>query len=374
MSASSYLKELASMLGLCYVEKVKPFDSKKDPMLAIRYAAGSIIGARGGFLTVLSLISSGHDTQLCILIRYPKVLDVNTLSAAVQDAFRVTKFQLSKKAKVGADCLTLNWRYAIKKPGKEDVVRAVDEVIAALSTYVPPFSGKCEECSQVSAGGIMLLNGVPCYLCTSCQQRISDVKQREAEEYAKRDMGFARAFALATGAALLCAFALSWVYYFFDNKGQLPIKAIVIFPVFIGLVAALVFAKTATRIDVKKQGVPLFVLCFVLSFAATVGYSVLLPSRAVHLSSLWFIYVRFAKFWISYHLRGEGILFVLGYVLSGVCCVGLVNLKTAVTLQNAVRFEEPGCYRWGDFSHDVVQQGLPSVGRRKLLRNCSHVV
>ncbi len=40
MRAAVYLKELASALELTYVEKAKPFESKKDPMLARRQHHG----------------------------------------------------------------------------------------------------------------------------------------------------------------------------------------------------------------------------------------------------------------------------------------------------------------------------------------------
>lgn len=325
MSAASYLKELASLLDLHYVEKVKPFESKKDPMVAINYRAGSIIGNRGGFLTVLSLIAVGNNSRLCILIRYPKVAETIALSAPVKQAFHESTLRLGKKAKIENDCVTLNWGYSIKKPNKEEVVRTVDDVIAALNIHVQAFSGKCEECSQTSAGGIMLRNGLPCYLCQSCQLRITADKELEAEEYSKRETGFIGAFTLATGAALLCAFALSWIYYFFDDKGSLPIKAIVIFPCLIGVVAGMIFAKTATRIDIWKQAVPMFLLCFVLSFAATVGYSVLRRPHAGSFQVLWATYMRFAVLWFNFHLHAKGLMYVLGYVLSGVCCVGIVK-------------------------------------------------
>lgn len=323
MSVSGYLKELASSLDLSYVEKIKPFEAYKDPLQSMSHVAGSIVGERRGFLIVLSLISTGHGRQVCILIRYPKILDVDAVSRAAREAFQVTRFQLTKKSEVTADSLMLHWNYTVKRPAVENVARAVDQVIGALTMHVNPFSNRCEECAHASEG-ILLVNGIPRYLCPECRRRLSEERQRQAEAYRQRDTGFVRAFLLAGSATVTSAIGLSWLYYFLDDGGGVPVKAVLIVPGIIGVVAGLVFAKTAGRIQIWTQGLPLFLLCFAGSFGAAVAYSAHVRPAAA-LVPLWVVYLGLAKSWVGLHLQGKGFLFVLGHLLSGVCCVGVVH-------------------------------------------------
>ena len=111
-----------------------------------------------------------------------------------------------KTIKVQNDKLVFSWPYTLKKPSSESVVALIDTVIGVVRQFVPAHDGKCDDCQSANVSNVTLVNNIPGFHCAACQARLSEAKEREAEEYANRKAHLLHGTLFGSAAAL--AFAL----------------------------------------------------------------------------------------------------------------------------------------------------------------------
>jgi hypothetical protein len=75
------------------------------------------------------------------------------------------------------------------------------------------FSGKCEKCDATSTPDLTLQNGVPMYLCSSCQQQTQTEMDRAAIDYEAITPNYPNGLVLGILAALLGGIAWGFVAY-----------------------------------------------------------------------------------------------------------------------------------------------------------------
>jgi hypothetical protein len=260
-----------------------------------------------------------------VLLRYRATGEDPLMLPSAKQAFEASKMLGSRSVKSKPGTLVLTWNYSLKKPATEEVIRLVDAVIAAIGAFVQPFDGKCETCGGSVGHGMVLMNDVPTYMCGTCQQHMIDQRRLEAEAYAARDVQFVKGFLAAVVAAGVMAFAVAWFYIWIDKDGMLPIKAMLLFPAFVGLPAGWVFGKTVGRISFRAQAVPLFLLGTIGGFAAFTGYVAMYWARVYGLHVGVPLLKEVAASVVKMHFHGESLWAAGGYLISGLACVGVVK-------------------------------------------------
>ena len=199
---ASYLTELSLRAGLQYFPTLLTFKTDTQS------SKGAGLGTRAGFPTAVGMVSVHNNRSVAVMVCYRKQADIRQLEAAIKTLPDFTGFAGRKTVKVQNDKLVFSWPYTLKKPSSEAVVALIDTVIGVIRQFVPAHDGKCDDCQSANVGNVTLVNNIPGFHCAACQARLSEAKEREAEEYAKRRARLLHGTLFGTAAAL--AFALAW--------------------------------------------------------------------------------------------------------------------------------------------------------------------
>jgi hypothetical protein len=205
MNVATYMSQLAQQVGGIYVPKCPTFKE-----VCPTAAKGAVFGARKGYLMALALTQAGRTSGFAMLVRYPRAPIAPPLQEALKNQPGFSSFFGKKNVKVTVDGIWVSWTYALTKPKVEEVARLLDAVIEEVSKVVPPFNGKCEDCSAADAREITLMNGMPGYHCLACQMRTAEAKQREADEYKARDANYFLGVIAGLAAAAVAGSAWGW--------------------------------------------------------------------------------------------------------------------------------------------------------------------
>ena len=151
--------------------------------------------------------------MITVLLRFGKLDEPEALKAAVEQNAALAGKKQGKLAAVGADFLRWEWKYSLTKPKAEDVARLAGALHEAIKPLAPRFNGRCEKCHSASTSDLTLLNGLPMYICSGCQQRIHQELDQAAMNYAALQPNYVNGTALGGLAAALGAVAWGVVAY-----------------------------------------------------------------------------------------------------------------------------------------------------------------
>ncbi len=243
---------------------------------------GTIVGERSGFVIGISLCNAGNHKILTILLRYPAISDISALRNALKKNFR-SMFSFAKRVTVKNTHAEIRWTYSVRKPGLDDIAALIDQFVQALTMNARPFDGRCEDCGNVRTSELTLFNDIPGYHCSACQQRTISDRQQQSVEYGGKSMDFIWGFFWAAMTGIGCALVTGLGEYLFDEHGKLAWQVLIAFPVLTGMFVGFAFGKRVGRLDLRTQGVALFVLVLACNWLGEVCYGTLYLLRTYHI-------------------------------------------------------------------------------------------
>lgn len=290
MNEKDYLQQIASLTGLQYFPNQGPWGRK----------SGSVIGFRDGYVTAIGFNRSGNAANVVILIRFKSVSDPVALKASLADSPALPKKKSGKLADTGPHFVRWEWKYSFAKPNAEQVAKLADGLREALKTLATGFDGHCENCGSASTSSLTLMNGLPSYICPSCQQKIQQELDQAAMNYQAIEPNYPNGLALGVGAALVGAIAWGGVAY--------AINYIFLYgAILIGyLVAAAVIKGTRKVTRFGQVVIPILTVASVLSGDAIFYTLAVMRSQKIPFSMALFQDV-LANMW-KIELNGNGVL------------------------------------------------------------------
>jgi hypothetical protein len=202
MNEKDYVQQIATLSGLQYFPAKGPWGRK----------SGCAIGQRDGYITVIGLKKTGRATVLGILLRFKEIAQPELLKAALADGPNLPKKQ-GKLADSGKNFVRWEWKYSLSKPKAEEVVKLVDALREALRPVAQGFDGRCEYCNSTSASSLTLIDNVPGYICSSCQEKARQEKDQAAMEYERIEPNYPNGLALGIVAAVAGGIAWGGIAY-----------------------------------------------------------------------------------------------------------------------------------------------------------------
>lgn len=203
MNENDYLQQVASLTGLQHFPNQGPWGRK----------SGSVIGARDGYITTIGFERSGNAAKVVVLLRFKKVAEPESLKTSLKESPALVEKMPGKLAAVEADFLRWEWKYSFTKPKAEEVAKLADALREALKPLAPGFDGRCEHCGSSSTSSLTLMNGLPSYICSGCQQKIHQELDQTAMNYEAIEPNYPNGLALGIGAALIGGIAWGGVAY-----------------------------------------------------------------------------------------------------------------------------------------------------------------
>jgi hypothetical protein len=211
MNENAYLDQVASLAGLRHCPRQGPWGRK----------SGSVIGAQDGYVTLIGFNRTQKKSQVVILLRFKKTDQPDMLKVAIAQSEPGALKKRGKLAAVGSDFLRWEWKYSFTKPKAGDVVQLSNALRAAISPAVAGFDGRCEKCHRNSVSELTLMNGLPLYTCSGCQDTIRQEQNQAAENYELLKANYPNGFVLGIGAAVLggivwgvVAYALNYAFLY----------------------------------------------------------------------------------------------------------------------------------------------------------------
>jgi hypothetical protein len=203
MKETAYLDQIAILAGLRHYPRQGPWRRK----------SGSVIGSRDGYVTIVGFNQVQRQAKIVVLLRFRRTEQPEMLKAAVAQSEAGTIRKQGKLAAVGNDFIRWEWNYSFTKPKAEDVVQLSNTLRGAIATVVTGFDGHCEKCQRTSVSELTLLDGLPLYICTACQEAMRAEKNRAAADYESLRANYPNGIALGIGAAILGGVAWGVVAY-----------------------------------------------------------------------------------------------------------------------------------------------------------------
>lgn len=203
MNESTYLTQVASLAGLRHYPRQGPWGRK----------SGTAIGVHEGYVTVIGFNRTGNQARVVVIVRFKRLEQPEILKTVEPQVVALTGKKQGKLAAVGSDFLRWEWKYSISKPKAEHVTGLVDKLREAIKPLVPGFDGRCEKCQFTSTSELTLLNGLPMYICSACQQKVRQELDQAATNYEALQPNHPNGIALGIGAALLGGAAWGLVAY-----------------------------------------------------------------------------------------------------------------------------------------------------------------
>jgi hypothetical protein len=118
-----------------------------------------------------------------------------------------------KLAAVGSDFVRWEWKYSFTKPKPEDVARLAEEFRAAIKPVTMGFDGRCEHCASSATPALTMMNGLPKYICASCQEKVRLELNQAANNYDAITPNYPNGLVLGVVAAAVGGLAWGLVAY-----------------------------------------------------------------------------------------------------------------------------------------------------------------
>jgi len=199
MHENDYLQQVANLTGLRHYPQQGPWGKK----------SGSVVGTRDNYVTAIGFRYNGQNASLVILLRFKRLEQPELVKSTLKGA----EIKKGKLGAVGNDFVRWEWKYSFSKPGAEEVAKLVEDLLTAIKTVTTPFDGRCEHCASTPMQSLTLLNGMPMFICVSCQERVRNELNQAAEKYEMLTPNYPNGLVLGLGAAALGGLAWGLVAY-----------------------------------------------------------------------------------------------------------------------------------------------------------------
>jgi hypothetical protein len=154
-----------------------------------------------------------RQSKIVVLLRFKKTEPPEVLKSALAQNQALAQMKRGKLVAVGSDFLRWEWKYSFLKPNPKEVAELSDALREAIRQIVPRFDGRCEKCQRSALSELTLMNGLPSYICSGCQEAIRQESNQAAANYESLQANYPNGLALGIGAALLGGLAWGVVAY-----------------------------------------------------------------------------------------------------------------------------------------------------------------
>ena len=199
MKENEYLQQVANLAGLRHYPQQGPWNKK----------SGSAVGTRDNYVTAIGFSYNGRAAHLVILLRFKELEQPEQVKSALKTA-RIKKGKLGA---VGSNFVRWEWKYSFTKPKAEEVAKLAEDLRAAIKPVTTPFDGRCEQCASTSTQSLTLLNGMPMFICATCQEKVRLELNQAAVNYEAITPNYPNGLVLGIAAAALGGLAWGLVAY-----------------------------------------------------------------------------------------------------------------------------------------------------------------
>jgi hypothetical protein len=199
MKENEYLQQVANLAGLRHYPQQGPWNKK----------SGSAVGTRDNYVTAVGFSQKGRAAVLVILLRCKKSDQPDQVKAALKSA----EIKKGKLGAIGSNFVRWEWTYAFAKPKAEEVAKLVEDLRTAIKPVTTPFDGRCEQCASTATNSLTLLNGMPMFICATCQEKVRHELNQAAVNYEAIAPNYPNGMVLGLGAAALGGLAWGLVAY-----------------------------------------------------------------------------------------------------------------------------------------------------------------
>ena len=199
MNENEYLQQVATLAGLRHYPQQGPWNKK----------SGSAVGTRDNYVTAIGFSHNGQAANLVILLRFKKLEQPEQVKAALKSA----GIKKGKLGEVGSNFVRWEWRYSFSKPKAEEVAKLVEDLRTAIKPVTTPFDGRCEQCASASTQSLTLLNGMPMFICATCQDKVRHELNQAAVTYEAIMPNYPNGLVLGLAAAAIGGLAWGLVAY-----------------------------------------------------------------------------------------------------------------------------------------------------------------
>src|SRR6266404_3995240 len=199
MNENEYLQQVATLASLRHYPQQGPWNKK----------SGSVVGTRDNYITAIGFSKNGQAAILVILLRFKKLENPELVKSALKSA----GIKKGKLGAVGNNFVRWEWKYSFAKPKAEEVVKLVEDLRTAIKPVTTAFDGRCEQCASTSTQPLTLLNGMPMFICATCQEKVRHELNQAAEKYEMITPNYPNGLVLGLGAAALGGLAWGLVAY-----------------------------------------------------------------------------------------------------------------------------------------------------------------
>jgi hypothetical protein len=207
MNENEYLQQLATLASLRHYPQQGPWNKK----------SGSAVGTRDNYITAIGFSKNGQAANLVILLRFKKLEQPELVKSALKSA----AIKKGKLGEVGNNFVRWEWQYSFTKPKAEEVAKLVEDLRAAIKPVTTAFDGHCEQCASTSTQSLTLLNGMPMFICATCQEKVRHELNQAAEKYEMITPNYPNGLVLGLGAAAvgglawgLIAYAINYIFLY----------------------------------------------------------------------------------------------------------------------------------------------------------------
>jgi len=199
MNENEYLQQVANLAGLRHYPQQGPWSKK----------SGSAVGTRDNYVTVIGFSHNGQAANLVILLRFKKLEQPEQVKSALKSA----AIKKGKLGAVGDNFVRWEWRYSFTKPKAEEVAKLAEDLRTAIKPVTTPFDGRCEQCASTSTQSLTLLNGMPMFICATCQEKVRRELNQAAVNYEAITPNYPNGLVLGMAAAAAGGLAWGFVAY-----------------------------------------------------------------------------------------------------------------------------------------------------------------
>jgi hypothetical protein len=199
MKENEYLQQVANLAGLRHYPQQGPWSKK----------SGSAVGTRDNYVTAIGFSHNREGANLVILLRFKKLEQPEQVKSALKSA----AIKKGKLGAVGNNFVRWEWKYSFAKPKAEEVAKLVENLRTAIKPVTTPFDGRCEQCASTSTQSLTLLNGMPMFICATCQDKVRHELNQAAVNYEAITPNYPNGLVLGLGAAALGGLAWGLVAY-----------------------------------------------------------------------------------------------------------------------------------------------------------------
>jgi hypothetical protein len=199
MNENEYLQQIATRAGLQHYPQQGPWSRK----------SGSAVGTRDGYVTAIGISRDRQGAKVMVLLRFKKMEQPDLINSAIKSA----GIKKGKLGAVGKDFLRWEWKYSFAKPKAEEVAKLAEDLRTAIRPATMGFDGRCEQCASSSTQSLTLMNGLPMFICATCQDKVRHELNQAAVNYEAITPNYPNGLVLGFAAAAIGGIAWGLVAY-----------------------------------------------------------------------------------------------------------------------------------------------------------------